>query len=149
MVFPGKSFGALNNVTVEALTQYDSFESSALEETTSDGWVIKSGFPYTTPVREAGTYVVDYSAEIGQSKAAKNVGFRVEWRQGTSGPWIELTNIITGLAAADTYELRTGFQEIVITSTTVIQFQISWGQTNETGIGRIQKAGVKIGRKGD
>jgi hypothetical protein len=149
MTFPGKAFGALNNVTVEALTQYDSFESAGVEETTSDGWVVKSGFPYTTPVREAGTYVVDYSAALGQSKSAKNVGFRVEWRMGTSGTWIELENIQGGLAAANTYELRTGFQEITITSNSVIQLQISWGQTIETGTGRIRNAAVKIGRKGD
>ena len=145
----GKGYVVLNNQTIEALTQYESFSDPALESTTSDGWVVKNNFPYTTTVKEAGTYVLDFSAELGQSKAAKNVGFMVQWREGTSGAWTTISENIAGLGAANTFEYRTGFGEITISTNTVIQVQLLWGYTIETGVGQIKNASIKLGRKGD
>ena len=63
----------LDDLPVDALTEFEAFTSDSEESTTSNLFVVKSGFPYTTGPKTAGEYVVDFTAQIGQSNANKNV----------------------------------------------------------------------------
>lgn len=129
------------------LAEIQAFNDDSTQSTTSNGWVTKSNFPWTTAMLPAGDYVVTFSAELGQSDKEKNVGYRVQWREGTSGTWLDLTSIVNGLSIDDGYELRTGFRVITVSSTSVIQVRVQFGQTDEGGTGRIRNAGVSVTRK--
>ena len=125
----------------------EAFNDDSTQSTTSNSWVTKSNFPYTSSTLAAGDYIIDFTAELGQSDKEKDVGYRVQWREGTSGTWLNLTSIINGLSVDDGYELRTGFRIVTVSTSTVIQVRVQWGQTDEGGTGRIRNAGIKIKRK--
>ena len=137
---------AAGGIPIDALTEFEAFSDDAEESTTSNGWVTKNNFPYTTSVKSAGDYVVDFSAQIGQSDKEKTVGFRVQWREGTSGSWTTLADARNGLGADDGTELRTAFRVITLSSDTEFQIRIQWGQTDDGGTGTIQNATIKIGK---
>ena len=115
---------------------FDPTESS----TTSNDWVNKVSAS-TPPVTADGQYILIYTMEVGQSKASKQIGSRVRYRIN-GGPWVQVTEILNGISRANAYELRTGFTIIptVVTGDT-IQAEIDYGQTDESGIGRILNAG--------
>ena len=125
---------------------FEAFESVGIQSTTSNGWITKSGYPYTTTTKTAGDYVIDYSAQIGQSDKEKVVGYQVQWRPGTTGTWLELVDVRDGLSIDDGYQLRTGFDIITLPSDGVFQVRVRWGQTDEGGTGRIQRAAIKISK---
>ena len=122
--------------------QFDAYSDTTAQSTTSNGWVTKSGYPYTAPVKPAGTYMLTHSAEIGQSDKEKVVGSRVQWRQGTSGTWITLSDIREAVSVDDGAQLRTGFSPIELTSDTNFQVRYQWGQPDDGGTGTIDEAGI-------
>lgn len=133
---------------IDSLTEFETFSSDAVQSTTSNGWITKTGYPYTTDVKSAGTYVIDYSANVGQSDKEKEVGSRVQFREGTTGTWITIggSDIRNGVSADDAYELRTGFNNITLTTDTEVQIRWQFGQTDDGGTGRIRFASIKIGK---
>lgn len=137
------------NPPIDALTEFEAFESAAQQSTTSNGWVTKSGYPYTSTPKSAGNFVLNYSAQLGQSDKEKEVGLRVQWRPGTSGTWITLVDVRNGLSVDDGYELRTGFNIITLATDGVFQVRQQFGQTDEGGTGRIRNAAITIGKVAD
>lgn len=140
---------AQNPPPIDALTEFEAFESASQQSTTSNGWVTKSGYPYTTDVKTAGTYVIDHTAQVGQSDKEKTVGHRVQYREGTSGTWITLIDIRDALSTDGAFQVRTGFNLLTLTTDTVFQLRIQWGQTDDGGTGLIKEANIKIGRVAD
>jgi len=126
--------------------EFESFSDDSQENTTSNDWVTKDNYPYTTTSKTAGDYIIDYSAQLGQSDKEKEVGFRVQWREGTSGSWIDLVDVRDGVSQDDAWQLRTGFNLITLSSSGVFQVRLQWGQTDEGGTGRIRNAAIKISR---
>ena len=122
--------------------QFDAFTSVALESTTSNSWVTKATYPYTSPVKPAATYMLSHSAIVGQSDKEKEVSHRVQWRQGTSGTWITLVSVKEAVSVDDGAQMRTGFSPITLTSDTVFQVRIQWGQTDDGGTGTISDAAI-------
>ena len=136
----------LDNIPVDALTEFEAFVSDNTQSTTSNGWVTKDNFPYTTDVKTAGEYIIDFTAEVGQSDKEKQVGFRVQWRLGTSGSWITLSDTRNGVSSDDEYALRTGFRQVTLATDTDFQVRLQWGQTDDGGSGLIRNAGIKVGK---
>lgn len=136
----------LDNIPVDALTEFEAYASDNTQSTTSNGWVTKAGYPYTTEVKTAGQYVIDFTAEVGQTDKEKQVGFRVQWRQGTSGSWVKLSDTRNGVSTDDEYALRTGFRLVTLPIDTEFQVRLQWGQTDDGGSGLIRNAGIKIGK---
>jgi len=139
-------FNSLGDIPIEALTEFEAFSDDAEESTTVNTYRTKNNYPVTSSTKSAGTYVIDHSAQIGQSDALKLVGHRVQWRTGTSGSWTTLVDIRDSVATDDGYQVRTGFNLVTIATSTVIQVRIQWGQTDDGGTGYIKNAAVKIGK---
>lgn len=53
------------------------FSDDALQSTGSNNWVTKNNYPFTSPTLDAGDYIIDFTAELGQSDKEKQVGYRV------------------------------------------------------------------------
>jgi hypothetical protein len=137
---------ASGNIPVDALTEYEAYSSPGLESTTDNGWVIKSGYPFTSEVKSAGRFMIDFTGLVGQSNANRDVGFRVEYREGTTGAWIELFSTLSKFPQANGQLTITSFREITLATDTEIQVQLSWGQTTGGGTGRLEQANIKIGK---
>lgn len=132
--------------TAVGFTEFEAFTDDSTESTTSNSWVTKNNYPYTTTTKTAGDYLVDYTAQLGQSDKEKEVGYRVQWREGTSGTWITLVDVRDGVSQDGAYQLRTGFNIITLSTDTVFQVRVQWGQTDEGGTGFIRNAAIKVSR---
>ena len=137
---------SLQSLSIDALTEFEAFESPGREATTSNGWVTKSGYPYTSVEKSAGFFVIDHTALVGNSDKEKQTGHRVQWRQGTSGSWITLVDIRNAVSVDGGTALRSGFNIIELTADTVFQVRIQFGQTDDGGTGDIEEANIKIGK---
>jgi hypothetical protein len=138
-----KPFG---NIPVDALTEFEAYTSDGQEETTSTGFEVKSGYPYTTAVKSAGDYVIDFTAQMGQSNANKNVTYKIEYREGTSGAWIEVGSSDHKFPQSNGWDFVTSFRIITLATDTEFQVQVSWGNCVDGGTGRIRYAGIKVGK---
>lgn len=139
----------LDDIPLEALTEFEAYASDSTQSTTTNNWATKTGYPYTTSVKTAGQYVIDFTAEVGQTDKEKQVGFRVQWREGTSGGWNTLSDTRNGLSADDEYSLRTGFRLVTLPVDSNFQVRLQWGQTDDGGSGLIRNAGIKVGKVAD
>lgn len=139
---------ALRNVTsipINTLTEFESFSDATLQSTTSGGWVTKANFPYTTDTKSVGSYVIDYTASVSNSANNREVGFRAQYRLGTSGAWIDLFSEVFEFSKGGSFTPVTSFNQIEILSASVVQINIEWGQVN-AATGSIKNAGIKIGK---
>lgn len=134
------------NIPVESITEFEAFSSPSSETTTSNNWVTKSGYPYTTDIKSAGSYVVNYTAQIGNSANNSEVGFRVQWREGITGTWLDVVDIRRQIARANDVNLTTAFSIVELTTPTEFQIRIQWGQTDSGGTGFISEANIMIGK---
>lgn len=139
----------IDTLDLETLTEFEAFESESNQTTTSNGWVTKSGYPFTSAAKEAGRFVIDHTAEVGNSDKEKQTGHRVQWRPGTAGSWQTLVDIRNAVSVDGRTELRTGFNIIDLPSDGPFQVRIQFGQTDDGGTGTIRNANIKIGRVGD
>lgn len=139
----------IDQIPIDALTQFEAFESEGEQSTTSNGWVLKSGYPYTTTSKPPGTYVIDHTVQVGQSDKEKNIGHRVQWRPGTTGSWTTLLDIRDAVSTDDAFQVRTGFNIVDLPLGGVFQVRIQFGQTDEGGTGKIKEANIKIGKATD
>lgn len=131
---------------IQALTEFESFSSPAPQSTTSNGWVTKSGYPFTTTNKTSGTYVVDFTATLSQNSNNSEAGYRIQYRIGTTGTWIDLFSIIIVFARAGTIPPITSFREVTLPSDGVFQLRVQWGQTNQGGSATLSEANLKIGK---
>lgn len=125
----------------ESIVTYFYFDPGQTN-TTSNGWVVNHLI--TTPILPAGDYKLEYTHLAGQSDEGKNVGTQVQWREGTSGSWIEVLDTRDGISVDDTFTPRTGFTKITVSSDSVIQVRDRVGQTDEGGTGRIKDSGFSL-----
>lgn len=132
--------------TAQGFTEFEAFGSATQQNTTSNGWVTKSGYPYTTTPKTAGQYILDYTAQVGQSDKEKQVGFRVQYRLGTSGTWLTIADIRDAVSTDDAFQFRTSFELITLPSDGVFQVRLQWGQTDDGGTGYIKNANIKVSR---
>jgi hypothetical protein len=140
--------GGKPNLTPVQLQDIDGYEynqSIGLEFTTLNSWITKSGSPFTTAIKKAGTYVVMWYAEVGHTVIAAPCGYRLQYRIGTTGTFINLTQSQNGVAVASQLDSRTGFAPILIPSDSVVQFNVQYGATT-TGISAIQNSRVMMYR---
>ena len=145
----GPAIRELANRDIAAVTEFEAFNDDTQESTTSNGYVTKNNYPYTTAEKSAGDYVINYTALIGQSDKEKLVGFRAQYREGIAGGWTTLADARNGLGSDDGTELRTGFNVITLASDTEIQIRLQWGQTDDGGTGTIENAAITISRVAD
>jgi hypothetical protein len=142
----GDALRNITSISIDALTEFEAFESDAEESTTSNRWVTKSGYPYTTITKSAGDYVINFTAQVGQSDKEKTVGSRVQFRLGTSGTWITIKDIRDAVSTDDAFQLRTGFFIITLPVDGVFQVRQQFGQTDDGGTGKIKEANITIGK---
>lgn len=139
----------LANVNLADITQLEEFSSDGAESTTSNGWVTKSGFPFTSvSIKTAGEFEVAWSSEIGQSTKQKAVGSEFSWRP-VGGTWEVLSDIRAGVATSNEYQLRSGFRKVTLAADAMVELRAQWGQTNDGGIGLIRNVTMKIQRISD
>lgn len=134
--------------TAEVFGLVESFSSDATESTTSNNWIVKSGFPYTTTAKEAGDYLIDYTAQITQTQKQKAAGFNVQWREGTTGSWTDLADIREGVSVDNGYSFRTSFNRVTLASDGVFQVRVRYGQTDDGGTMFIRFVSIKITKAG-
>lgn len=137
---------ALDNITIDTLTEFEAFASPGLQTTTSDGWVTKTGYPYTTTTKTPGDYIVNYTAQISNNSNNSEIGFRAQFRLGTTGTWIDLVSIIRQVTRKGDVILASGFSVITVPSTSVFQVRFQFGQTIAGGTGSIEEGNLTIGK---
>lgn len=136
----------LKNIDIKTLTEFEAYTSDTLESTTSNNWVTKTGYPYITSVKTAGIYVVDFTAEVGQSNANKQVGYRIQWRKVGETVWNDLSETYLQFPQANGYFFVTSFRRLDLDVDSAIEIRVQWGQTDDGGAGRIRYAGIKLGK---
>lgn len=125
-------------------TGFQAFSHNDLEETTSDDWLCILS-ELTIDPKNPGKYVVQWSAELGQSDQFKQVGFRVRWR-AENGTWAELVNLPLGVPKSGQFIPVSGFRKITLLTTAKIEVEICYGQTIDGGTGKIQNANIYLFR---
>jgi hypothetical protein len=98
------------------ITQAEGFISNGTEQTTSDGWVSKSGFPWTTiGTKTAGQFSIRWFAQVGQTKTNRNFGFRVLWRP-TGGTFEVLGEVQLTVNRDGDVIMQSGFKNVTLPS---------------------------------
>lgn len=128
------------NVDIE----FNSYIDENSQSTTSNGWVTRTGFPYTSPTLNPATYIVSWSIVVCQTDKEKEVGTRVQTRLGTSGGWsTEVgTEIRNAVSTDDGCDTRTSFFTFVIPTASVFQLRYQFGQTDDGGTATTTVASV-------
>jgi hypothetical protein len=124
-------------------TEYKEFSSLAQQNTTSNGWVTFATF--TTDDATDGQWQIQTSFNIGQSDKQKQVGFRLQARDGTSGSWTTIDSLDTleTVGQDDTFTLKSGFGFFTHSNGDgVFQIRVQFGQTDEGGTGRLKNVTV-------
>lgn len=137
-----------STVAIDDLTEFEIFSSDSIESTTSDLWITKTGYPYTTTLKTTGTYILDYSCNMTNSLKQKGTGTRVQYRELGDVDWITIqgSELLGGVNVSNEYILRTGFHEIEVTADVELEIRWQFGQTTSGGTGRIKDASVKIAK---
>lgn len=139
----------LGNQSVSDLTEAEGFVSNAQEMTTSDGWVSKTGFPIITiNDKTSGLFSLRWFAQVGQTKASRNFGFRVLWRP-LGGVWAPLAEIQATVTRDDNVFMQSGFKEVTLPTTTKIEMDVQHGQTTDGFSSIIENVSVEIRRISD
>ena len=113
------------------ITQAEGFSSVAQETTTSNGWVSKSGFPATSAsIKTAGQFSIRWSATVGQTKANRNFGFRVQWRP-TGGVFSVISSVDLSVPRDNDAFMQSGFQEVTLPTDNTIEVDVQHGQTTD------------------
>lgn len=143
----GQALRELDQITIDTLTEFEAFESPSQESTTSNSFVTKSGYPYTTSSKSTGFYAIDYTTQVGQGSNNKISQMRVQWRQGTSGTWIDLIDTQSELRDVG-FVPWSGFSIVELTSAGVFQVRIQYANPG-AGSCIIKEANIKVGKVSD
>lgn len=148
-VFPDVPVDGWVKESLTDLTEAEAFMDSPEEQTASDGWVSKNGFPYLTiDPKTAGTISIRWSMEVGQSKANKVFGYRVRWRP-EGGTWADLVSLTTSVGTPNDIFLQGGFADVELLTDDKIEVDVQHGQTTATGNSILRNVTVEIRRIGD
>ena len=143
----GDALRELDQITIDTLTEFESFGSPSEETTTSNSLITNSGDPYTTGLKSAGKDCIDYSAQIGQGSNNNISQLVVEYREGISGTWTVLLD--TQQELRDTgFVPWSGFSIVTLNTNTVFQVRIRYANPG-TGSCLIREANIKIGKVSD
>lgn len=142
--------GSWAKESFDDITEAEGFVSNGTEQTASDGWVSKTGFPWTTTeTKTAGKFSLRWFMEVGQTKATRNFGYRVLWRP-TGGAWTILSEISSATVAKDGNKgQQSGFKEITLPTDNTIEMDIQHGQTIDGFESIISNVSVEVRRLGD
>lgn len=124
-------------------SEFKEFSSLTQQNTTSNGWVTFATF--TTDDSTDGEWQIQASFNIGQSDKEKQVGFRLQARDGTSGSWTTINSLDTRetVGQDNTFTLRSGFGFFTHDNGDgVFQIRVQFGQTDEGGTGRLKNLTV-------
>lgn len=145
-----KALAKIGNFSIGEIAQIEGFVSNNEETTTSNGWVSKSGFPWTTVgVKTAGTFSLRWFAEVGQTKATRNFGFRVRWRPA-GGSWSILSELPLLTVSRDNNKFQqSGFKQITLPVDNNIQIDFQHGQTTDGFASILSNVSVEVRRIGD
>jgi hypothetical protein len=138
---------AENGITIDALTEFEAFDSPNQESTTSSTPQIKTGYPYTTDTKSAGSYVINYTAQISQGSDNKVSRLIIEWRLGTSGTWQEILDTKQELRA-NGFVPWSGFSVVDLPNDSQFQVRISYANPG-AGSCIIKEANITIGKVAD
>ncbi len=128
----------------------ENFRSEGESNTTSNLWVDK--LTGTTGILKAGSILISQFSEVGQSKAGRELGHRVQWKPSNSSIWIDISDTRDGVSNDNGYVPRSCWDIIQLPTNDSIDIRVQWGQTNDGGIARIRKVRVgvvRIGQLGD
>ena len=137
----------LGNQSVADIAEIESFESTPQETTTSNGWVSKSGFPWTSASKTAGIFSVRWFYEVGQTKASRNFGYRTLLTAPTSETLSEIP--VAGISNDNQRFMQSGFQEYELLSDGPLTVDVQFGQTTDGFSAIMQNVAVEIRRLGD
>lgn len=138
--FPGQITGT---AAFADATELQEFASLPQQSTTTNGWRTFATFT-TDPVSD-GQWEIRTSFNIGQSDKEKQVGFRLQARDGTSGSWGTLDSLDTRetVGSDNTFTLRSGFGFFTHNNGDgVFQIRVQFGQTDDGGTGRLENVTV-------
>jgi len=137
---------ASGGVTIEQLIEFEGYENTTTHSTTSNGWVQKSGYPYTTSTKSPGKYKIDHTAQLSQTKRESPLGYQIQWRTGTSGSWITLYEVKWGSGAENSsyYDIKSGISVIELSTETNFQIRFMFGYTVDGGTARMQKTNITL-----
>lgn len=149
-LFTAAAIRELRGLTEGGLSLVNSNFSQALQTTTSNDWVTKTGYPFTfgAPNLPAGTYVIDFTCIFGIDSNNKEISSRAQWKPNSSGTWIDLQELTHVAGSTNDGDItHTAFREVVLPSDDGLDVRWQFGQTISGGTGRISSAGFKIAKK--
>lgn len=135
------------NIPIDALTEFEAFDSPNTESTTSSTPQIKTGYPYTTEQKSAGHYVINYTAQMSQGSNNKVSRLVIQWRLGTSGTWVPILDTQQELRDFG-FVPWTGFSVIELPTDSQFQVQISYANPG-AGSCIVKEANITIGKVAD
>lgn len=147
VVFDGTRF-VNQTLNLGDQAEAEGFNSLANQSTTSNGWVTIDTF--TTQQKTSGQFLIQFTAEVAQNSNNTLLGYRAQWRQGTAGTWVDLSDFrVSFRNGGEGFDLRTGFQIINLTSNVNFQIRLQFGQTTAGGTATVRNNSVFIQRIGD
>jgi hypothetical protein len=126
---------------------FEVFADQTLTSTTNQppNWVTKlSG--QTTEAELAGTYVIQWAAEMSNGNNNAVVNFRVQWKSESSSTWITLTELDPTIVRSNSYIALSGFRVVEQMLNEKIDFRLQFARTDGTAL--IRAANLYIFRVG-
>jgi len=149
MSFPGYVQGI---ASFAEATSYDSFQQTAADSTTSNGWVETAKFDSAESVLD-GRYSVQWSMELEQSRGGRNMGIQISFRPGDDGDanaWEILNSNDTLQVSSNNASIQhSGFVEVELLTEDVYQVRVEFGQTVSGGTQFVREIDVVVFRVGD
>ena len=127
----------LANRTFSTYFDFHWFASEGTASTNSELWEIK--LSETTPVLDGGSYLIFWTAEVGQTKKSSSAGFRVLVDN------VVLTDTRDGVTATNQYMTRSGFAVRTLTNGTQ-PLSIEYGQASGGGDVLIRRVRILLFR---
>ena len=145
-----KALDRIGSFSVQDIAEIEGFVSNNTETTTSNNWVSKTGFPWTSAsVKSSGIWSLRWFAEVGQTKEGRLFGFRIRWR-ATGDDWSILSEIPEAAVSIDDGLIQqSGFKEVALAADNTIEMDVQYGQTDSGFSAIISNVSVEIRRLGD
>lgn len=131
-------------VGVDSFNEHEDFESETSESTTSDVYITKTGFPWTTATKTAGRYKISYYAEIDNSQKQKTMGCRVSYQLNGAGGYTIIGLNTDGSAENGGILAFSGFKEINLAVDSTIDILVEYGLTTGGGTMTISRVRISV-----
>ena len=142
-----QALAKLGNQSIGDIAEIENFTSTVRETTTSDGWVSKAGFPWTSGPKTAGVFSVRWFYEVGQTKASRNFGYRTLITSPTADTLSEIA--IASVRSDNDLIQQSGFQDYALLADGSITVDVQYGQTTQGNSAIMQNVAVEVRRVGD